>query len=175
MKDRSYLTGLLPTASLSASPPPTQSHPENETDNVSKLELRVLGSWEKAAVNFKWHWAIPVVGRSVPVTGALPSVSPAQRPHPCPSSPAPPSPLSRAGPPLAVSSPAPTLQLWGALAVCCAESFCSLQAVQIRAILFLPKSALMLKRGAFHGRESTLCSPYRRQLWLRCFSLLHVY
>lgn len=102
-------------------------------------------------------------------TGARP------RPHRCPSSPAPPSPLSRAGPPLAVSSPAPTLQLWGALVVCCAESFCSLQAVQIRAILFLPKSALMLKRGAFHGGESTLCSPYRRQLWLRCFSLLHVY
>ena len=76
--------------------------------------------------------------------------------------------------PLAASSPAPTLQLWGALAVCCVESFCSLQAVQIRAISFLPKSALTLRRGAFHGRESTLCSPYRR----RCgcsFSLLYMY
>ena len=47
--------------------------------------------------------------------------------------------------PLAESSPAPTLQLWGALAVCCAESFCSLQAVQIRTISFLPKSTLTLR------------------------------
>lgn len=76
--------------------------------------------------------------------------------------------------PLAPSSSAPTLQLWGALAVCCVESFCSLQAVQIRAISFLPKCALTLRRGAFHGRESTLCSPYRRQLWLQFLPALHV-
>lgn len=44
---------------------PTQSHPENETENVSQLELGILGVMGEAAVSFKWHWAIPVVvGRS---------------------------------------------------------------------------------------------------------------
>lgn len=50
-----------------------------------------------------------------------------------PSSPTPRSPLPRR-PPLPPSSPAPTLRLCGALAVCCAESFYSLQAGQIRAV-----------------------------------------
>lgn len=63
------------------------------------------------------------MGRSVPVTGALPSVSPRAAPR-CR--------LARAAlptprrPPSCSELSAPTLQLWGALAVCCLKSFCSL-------------------------------------------------